>query len=673
LDATASSLISAAVAGITAEDWHKGEGEFAADELQAMTKYRLIVTGIKEDGVFGIPADLTFMTTDEDYDEIVFTAQLVEAGKYAATIKVTNSTANDALSWTYVVTTDLTKTAAQLLPAAADVASENVYTGNDKEFTVSGLSGGTVYRVIVAGYREDANNDKYIYGTPADLQFNTASAYTVNEAWVLQYNGKQIASSWGQWALYLGIHNTGAKLDVKIYTKEAFDAAGIVDPLINAAVEEGKALLATLGEGETIDDITWTDNETDSQSWLFDSPLDPGDYVAIIYDVDDNFNALGSYQKAEYTITASTATADYNAWLGDWINGSDIWTVEAGIPGETYVITGILSTSDEEGNPLRTTATFDPSTKQMYFYRQSVGGFQHQSYGACSIDLVGWFDYSGSTYYLSGRTKIASASLNQDGSATITPSNAGSYGTYKEMSFYWVILEGEYAGRGNNYSSTRVSLPSTLTRVSSTGSDAYNAWLGTWSIPRNGSTDTWIISQDVANVSYIITGVEGLTDREVEAKFVASNGGISVSCQMNMYSYSQGGYNVQDRLYGRILYNSTEYYVTGSYVIFTGTVSGNTASLTPGSVTLNVGDFDLIGMTIYAWDADANEALGSYLEDGEDFTRLPNTLTKVSGNTSSVKSVAKTVRKAGVKEISAAKSQVLNRGLKSDTKAVTLY
>ena len=55
---------------------------------------------------------------------------------------------------------------------------------------------------------------------------------------------------------------------------------------------------------------------------------------------------------------------------------------------------------------------------------RSVGGFQHQSYGACSIDLVGWFDYSGSTYYLSGHTKIASASLNADGSATITPSNA---------------------------------------------------------------------------------------------------------------------------------------------------------------------------------------------------------------------------------------------------------
>ena len=673
-EATASSLISAAVEGITAENWNKGEGEVTFEELQAMTKYSIIVTGIKEDGIFGVPADVTFMTTDEDYDEIVFTAQLVEAEKNSATIKVSNSTANDVLRWTYVVTTDLTKEAAQLLPAAADVAPENVYSGNDKEFTVTGLNGGTVYRVIVAGYREDDNNDKYIYGAPADLQFNTASAYTVNEAWVLQYNGKQIASSWGQWALYLGIHNTGAKLDVKIYTKEAFDAAGIVDPLINAAVEEGKALLATLGEGETIDDITWTDNETETQSWLFDSPLDPGDYVAIIYDVDDNFNALGSYQKAEYTIAASTATADYNAWLGMWINGADIWNVEAGIPGETYIITGILSATDQKGNPLKTTATFDPSTKQMYFYRQSVGGFQHQSYGACSIDLVGWFDYSGSTYYLSGHTKIASASLNADGSATITPSNAGSYGTYKEMSFYWVILEGENAGLGNNYSSTRVALPGTLERVSNTGSDAYNAWLGTWSIPRNGATDTWVISQNVANVSYTITGVEGLTDREVEAKFISSTGGISVSTQENLKSYKEGNYNVQDHLYGRILYNNNEVYVTGSYDLFTGAISGNTATLTPGSVTITGGvSYDLIGMTVYAWDADANQVLGSYLEEGEDFTRLPNTLTKVSGNTSSVKSVSKLVRKAGGREVSAARSEVLNRGLKSNTKAVTLY
>lgn len=650
IEATASSLISAAVADITADDWNKGEGEVSFEELQAMTKYRIIVTGIKEDGIFGVPADVTFMTTDEDYDEIVFTAQFVEADKTSATIKVSNSTANDVLRWTYVVTTDLTKEAAQLLPAAADVAPENVFSGNDKEITITGLNGGTVYRVIVAGYREDDNNDKYIYGTPADLQFNTASAYSINEAWVLQYNGKKVYN--GHWYLFVGIHNTdGAKVDLQIFTKQAFDAAGIIDALLEKPIEDGKALLAA---GATIDDITYTDNETDSQSWLVRNPLEAGDYVAVIYDVDDAFNPLGSYQKVEYTIAPSTASSDYNAWLGNWTatndSGAEVWTVTASVPGETYKIRGLCNMDVE------IEAVFDPSNKTLCVSAQGLGDVKTintSDYG--EIEAQTYLFGSSSNGIYGGTRLIFTATISGD-TATLTPAKDPKNASFSSARFFLSAMDPTINSLWYTDSRAQLALPQTIKRPES-ASPAYLAWIGTWNIdrpeyteessrgqgdnaPTGGViTDTWVITEKTANLNYEIAGIDGFSD-PIVATFDSATGKMRIA-EQKITSFENSGTTYVVYLMG--LFSNNESIWGGTEQIVEGVIGSNgTATLTgcqfTGQSTTGEITDTFTGMEVFFLNG-SGQLVNFGADNWGEFYTYPAALKPASATGSSIKAI----------------------------------
>jgi len=69
----------------------------------------------------------------------------------------------------------------------------------------------------------------------------------------------------------------------------------------------------------------------------------------------------------------------------------------------------------------------------------------------------------------------------------------------------------------------------------------------------------------------------------------------------NTVSTSSGDLTGEAAVYGRILYNGTEYYVTGSYPIFTVSFNADASvgTLTPGAVNTNLGEFDLVGFGLY--------------------------------------------------------------------------
>ena len=132
----------------------------------------------------------------------------------------------------------------------------------------------------------------------------------------------------------------------------------------------------------------------------------------------------------------------------------------------------------------------------------------------------------------------------------------------------------------------------------------YEKFLGTWSYDRNGTEDIWTVTEKVANKSYNITGFDGNTTITAEALF-NEDGTVVFYAQSdlgeNTVNTSSGEVTGQAGIFGRILYNGTEYYVTGSYPIFTATFNADAseASLAPGAVKTNVGDFDLIGFSLY--------------------------------------------------------------------------
>ena len=120
----------------------------------------------------------------------------------------------------------------------------------------------------------------------------------------------------------------------------------------------------------------------------------------------------------------------------------------------------------------------------------------------------------------------------------------------------------------------------------------YEKFLGTWSYDRNGTEDIWTVTEKVPNKSYNITGFDGNTTITAEALF-NEDGTVVFYAQSNLgentVNTSSGELTGQAGIYGRILYQGSEYYVTGNYPIFTATFNADAseASLAPGTVNIS--------------------------------------------------------------------------------------
>ena len=597
LTTAVSSLVSTAVQGISQQDWLSGKQEVTVDGLSPLTEYRFIVTGIKEGGVYAMPKVYTYTTADEDYDEVQFSAQLVSAGKDGAVIKVTNSTGNDKFQWIYVVTQDLTSSVSALLPKAENVAAEDIQSGAEKEITLTGLTAGTPYRMIVAGYRADASGNKYIYGKPADLPFNTTSAFTINETWQLQFNGKKVSAG-GKWCLYMGIHETGAKLGFKIFTKAEFEASPIIDPLVNAYVAAVKADAAATGTA--LSEYMREDNASATQSWLIYDPIEAGDYVAVIFDVDDNFDPVGSYQKVAYTIEPSTATAAYNAWLGNWTtsdnDGAEVWTITEGIPGETYKVAGVCnsevileavfnpasssfmlaSQTTDLAKDLNTSSGTVPAHLFLFPMTTSAGGF----YGGDRLICTGTI--SGETATLTGNTFSTTS-----GNKTIVA-----------MQFMW---DPDDATNTSIYYYNKVvyAFPNTLKRPSDTGSAEYNAFLGNWDVigrnVANTADSTFFqvtVAQNMADVNFNVSSTWGVLNNPKEVVLGYDSNKKALSFQSVELLHQVQVYDNDDTLYDVCICGFFEY--TDGNTYFDSTLGQTLASITLSgtSATVAAGNWD---------------------------------------------------------------------------------
>lgn len=164
---------------------------------------------------------------------------------------------------------------------------------------------------------------------------------------------------------------------------------------------------------------------------------------------------------------------------------------------------------------------------------------------------------------------------------------------------------------------------SEFTVTGGSSATGYDAWLGEWEVTRGSTTDTWNIAEDVNGTTYTITGIEG-RDYPVSASYL-SDGTLEVRAQSEIGIYSSQTYGeCQIGLYGGW---STSSFATGTYVIFTGKISGETARLTPAVVSFNDGTSYTLERVQYV----ATTSDGRYLTISQDRTLLPATLRRVGG------------------------------------------
>lgn len=87
-----------------------------------------------------------------------------------------------------------------------------------------------------------------------------------------------------------------------------------------------------------------------------------------------------------------------------------------------------------------------------------------------------------------------------------------------------------------------------------TPTEAYNAWIGKWTVTDGTNTDTWTISRKQANHTYKITGLFGFNSVAVEAS-LGDDGSIQIKSQQSIgtTTHTTGGntYPVTLNLYGR--------------------------------------------------------------------------------------------------------------------------
>lgn len=164
----------------------------------------------------------------------------------------------------------------------------------------------------------------------------------------------------------------------------------------------------------------------------------------------------------------------------------------------------------------------------------------------------------------------------------------------------------------------------TVTGSGSGGGTAtgYDAWLGEWTVTRGSSTDTWKITELKDGESYTVTGIEGF-DYPVTALYESEK--FVIYAQENIGTIELKKYGeCPVGLFGG--WGDEGDFSLGEYLICTGTLSGSTATLSPGTVSFSDGSsYKIDKMHLIA------TITGGYGGISKDSTPLPTTLTKVGG------------------------------------------
>lgn len=664
LETAAASLIADAIKGVATEDLKTGKTSFTAENLAATSNYRLIVTGVKDGATYGIPADLKFATADDDYDQIVFTAELLESNITSAKVKVTNSVENENLKWVYVVSTDMTSDANSLMPAADDVQEADINTGIGVEITLSDLSPKTDYRMIVRGYRVDTSGDKYLYGVAADLSFKTTSFYQENQDWTVTVTSGDTTYEGYPFKVTNTVASASSdKYFFTVYKKNIVDPFngdldGFISSIIEAEVEDLQA--EAKEAGKTLADILYSGTGSTYYRLQF------GTYYMFAIGLSDTGEPTGSFAYTVYTNEPSEEDkAAYNKWLGNWVSSNGLITVEAKELCSSYTVSGIVPALSGTGFDGVIETSFG-TNGNMLFNSYTITNYTDSSYGSIDIAFEGCMPRSDGNGYspISGNYTIAEAVLSADGkSAQIQPKTinlaSGSSVTLSGMNVYGHILGGEYAGYYLTYNvaADPFMLPAAINRPSDSGSDSYNKWLGNWDVIGRNVADTADstffsvnIAKNVADVSFSVSSTWGLFDDEKPAtmKFNSTTGDLQINIATlleDQQVFSDTSEKFDIKICGFFDYQGKSYYDdTEGNVLATVSMASN------GSTSVAAGEF-MSGINYTFINAMAVNDDGAYRLWYPANLNIPFKFQKSAGTTS-VKSVSPQSRRVSGKDVS---------------------
>ena len=142
--------------------------------------------------------------------------------------------------------------------------------------------------------------------------------------------------------------------------------------------------------------------------------------------------------------------AAYTDFVGKWDVDGNTWTISANSDNATYSITGFPGSADYSA----VQAVFDAENGNFYINEQTLGTWNHPSYGSCMDLVTGIFKYETSEFPyfpFEGDTpnKVVTVSKRSSGNITFQ-TGACEYGEYVGIALGWIITaEGELQGKGS--------------------------------------------------------------------------------------------------------------------------------------------------------------------------------------------------------------------------------
>lgn len=477
-------LIRSQAVPVTRPDFHYGTSQTVIlSGLDAEKDYRYIAYGMKDDKtIYGIPGVAAF-TTNEDFNAIVFSIELIEARGHEADFHVTH-TGKDENPWYGFPTTDLETDINDLI--AAKASSVDIFNrGADVKISALELDSDTPYRYIVFGVKEDG----VVYGTPAEVEFNTAEDL---EGIQFTVQAKNLTAS----TVDLTVSHDGRD-DYQWFGFLTEDVEASVARLVSEKVET-----ITEADLKTGKDVTFTleDLETDT----------PYKYIVAGY---KDGAAYGKPGVAEFTPTEEVDTrTPYEKWLGKWTatgSNDDVMNFEITqkVVDESFYIVGFDGNTkleagfDAESGDLLLLFQGAGSSSSWQFYLAGVGTNDRVAYGDNEKGILGIvsltgegtakgvgneYDYTyndGSTaHYIVSWIGIFGYGQRSDGSTGWVNFTDV---TYHYFPSDWVKTE-DGEGEGDEEG----------------GEGDYDAFIGSWT----DGTDTYTITQATANSTYKVTG-----------------------------------------------------------------------------------------------------------------------------------------------------------------------
>ena len=360
-----------------------------------------------------------------------------------------------------------------------------------------------------------------------------------NEAWQVAYLKDAYSTTSNKVSSHIQVKGTTASYDLAIFTKSTFDSRynGLVENfLASDYIADKKAAGAS--------------PKTKNTTWVY-TRLSPGIKNVVIFGLDENYNFTGEYNFFEFEVPEFTTPEGWHLEFNpDYrVNGAIHPAVHIQVPSGTSYSTAIM-------------------TKDTFL----------NNYGGDAPAYI-W-------------TRLTSTSTIR------TNTNINLYFSSLDETDYVYIVYGvherEQAGGNRPLTYEYALLEFTYTAPSDEPTEAYTAWIGTWSVDDGTNTDTWTITADKNNETYKISGLVGKTSSTfVVAGFLNEDGTLQLNAQMDIRTFngkmSDGNtYSASLALLGRKTSSGSFYtYQSNPYPLLKATRNGSdaTATLAPAGTT----------------------------------------------------------------------------------------